>query len=207
MPSITVIKSIGIIVFSFIIGLLYYYSQAHDRTRAKKNVEEATSIIINFVIYLWLGKIIVHLPKFIEDPLAILAYPSNSAAFYLASLFTLINLMINIRKNKHAFEEYLVSLVSIVLVSAFVYEFSLIVQASSFEIYHFILLLGLILFDLFVKLDEVSKSFYLVQIWASGQIILSFIQPFTTMFGYTVHSAYFIIILIGSFVLKQKKDV
>ncbi len=207
MPSITVMKSIGIIVFSFIIGLLYYYSQADDREKAKKNVEEATSMIINFVIYLWLGKILVHLPKFIEDPLAILAYPSNSAAFYLASLFTVIHVIVNIKKNKHTFKDYFISLVKIILVSAFVYEFSLIIQANSFEIYHFMLLLGLILFDLFMKLDEMRKSLYLVQIWSIGQLILSITQAFTSMFGYTVHSIYFILILLASLVLKQKKDV
>lgn len=207
MPSITVIKSIGIIVFSFVIGLAYNYSQASDRIKAKKNLEEATSIIINFVIYLWLGKIIVNLPKFIEDPLAILAYPSNSMAFYLATLFTVINLIINVKKEKQGCKDYLTTLVSVLLVSAFVYEFSLIIQGISLGIYHFSLLLGLILFDLFVKLDEDKKMLYILQLWAVGQIILSLVLPFTTLFGYTVHAAYFILILIGTFVLKQKKDV
>jgi len=73
MPSITVIKSISILIASFLIGLGYFYIQSEQsKNTRKKQIEAISSLLINLVIYIWLGKIIVNLPKFINDPLAIL---------------------------------------------------------------------------------------------------------------------------------------
>lgn len=54
------LTSIGIIAFSFAIGFLslYYFSDL-TKDEKKKHLEELLSQIINFVLLIWLGKIIL----------------------------------------------------------------------------------------------------------------------------------------------------
>src|SRR5690606_27038035 len=80
---------IFILAISFALSLLAFYVMSTlPKEQRKEQVSEITSQLINFVLFLWLAKILLKLPLFVRDPLAVLAYPGNSEAFYLASLFT-----------------------------------------------------------------------------------------------------------------------
>src|SRR5690625_2232093 len=83
--------SIGIIIVSILAGLVFFYMTSHlPKEHKKAQLEEMFSQLVNFIIFIWVGKIILNVSIFIEDPLAILAYPSNSEAFYLAVLLSTI---------------------------------------------------------------------------------------------------------------------
>src|SRR5690625_1095176 len=85
------LKAVGIIVISFIVGFAFFYITSPLQKELKKaQLEEMFSQLVNFIIFIWVGKIILNFSIFIDDPLAILAYPSNSEAFYLAVLFSAI---------------------------------------------------------------------------------------------------------------------
>ncbi|WP_010648806.1 MULTISPECIES: hypothetical protein [Oceanobacillus] len=79
------LTAIGIIALSFAVGFLSFYLLS-DLTREQKKlqVEEIISQLFNFVIFIWIGKILINLSTFISDPLSILAYPSDSKSFYFA---------------------------------------------------------------------------------------------------------------------------
>src|SRR5690625_5254060 len=114
MPSISVIKSIGLLIVSFLVGIGYFFIQSEQtKELRKKQLEVTSSLIINIVIYIWIGKVLVHLPEFFSDPLAILAYPSNSNAFYVASGLGLINIIIIVTRKKVALSSYIKAFVSI----------------------------------------------------------------------------------------------
>ncbi|WP_010095622.1 hypothetical protein [Ornithinibacillus scapharcae] len=79
------LTAISIIALSFAIGFISFYLLSDLSIKQKrKHIEELISQLINFVIFIWLGKILLHLFIFISDPLSILAYPSDSKAFYFA---------------------------------------------------------------------------------------------------------------------------
>src|SRR5690625_1193530 len=91
---------IAIIVMIFIIGLMFFYlTRPLSHVEIKQQIEEVISLLINFVIFIWIGKIVFRFSIFIEDPLAILAYPSDSSAFYVASLLIVVNIVYKDRKS------------------------------------------------------------------------------------------------------------
>src|SRR5699024_12360924 len=97
MPSISVIKSIGLLIVSFLVGIGYFFIQSEQtKELRKKQLEVTSSLIINIVIYIWIGKVLVHLPEFFSDTLAILAFPSNSNAFFVYSDLGFINIIFNV---------------------------------------------------------------------------------------------------------------
>src|SRR5690625_2997053 len=123
-PSTTILISLGIIIIGFVIGIVFYYVIATESaTKRKANIESVVSLLINFVIYIWLVKIIVNFPKFIKYPLAILAYPCNSYAFYVATIFILINLIYRKYRHQERLEPIIIAFIPIILGASFMYEF------------------------------------------------------------------------------------
>lgn len=87
-----VIKSdLVVLIGSFIVGFLFFWFMSPtQKWNKKKWIEEASNLLVVFVITLWIGKIFTNLHSFISDPISILAYPSDSKAFYIAVLLTVI---------------------------------------------------------------------------------------------------------------------
>lgn len=200
MPSITVIKSIGLLIASFLIGIGYFYIQSEkSKEIRKKQLEATTSLLINIVIYIWVGKVLVNLPKFISDPLAILAYPSNSSAFYVASLLGLINIIINVRKNKIALNTYIEAFIPIFIGASLIFEFvNYINDGTLNSLTYFLLLILLIGIQLLLntKIPVVKLNLIIAIIWSSVKLALSLIYSYTTIFNYIIHPIYFVIIII-----------
>lgn len=210
MPSTTVMMSIGILVVSFILGIGYFYFiSSDDKYLKKKQVEEVTSLLINFVIYIWLGKIVSNLPKFMSDPLAILAYPSDSKAFYLANIFLIVNIVINMRKMKRNVSTYLVPFMTVFFSSSLVFEFLLVILDVNTEVSAYIFLLSILLVIhvlLIGKVNGLKLVSSMIFLWASGQISLILINGSTTVFNYTTHILYFIMFITCSVYLYLKKE-
>ncbi|WP_240510215.1 hypothetical protein [Virgibacillus profundi] len=120
MASVDKIMSIGIIVISIVAGLIFFYIVSDlPKEKRKVHIEEMVAQLINFIIFIWLGKIILNFFIFIKDPLAILAYPSDSDAFYLALLFSAIVLMYKSKRNEIDILLFIESFLSVFLVRHF----------------------------------------------------------------------------------------
>ena|SRR5690625_549643 len=65
--------TIGVFVVSISFGLLIYFVVA-DQPNKKRYMEQIMSQLMNFIIYLWIGKILLNLTVFIKEPMTILAY-------------------------------------------------------------------------------------------------------------------------------------
>lgn len=124
MPFVWIITSIAIIFTSFTAGFGFFYLFSPlTKEVKKKQLEQLLSLLINFFIFIWVGKIILNIGVFVRDPLAILAYPSNSNAFYVATLFIALNVMYIGKKGKINSLQLLTVFVPVFLAAAFVYEF------------------------------------------------------------------------------------
>src|SRR5699024_12123600 len=93
MPSFWMFLPIAHIAGSFIAGFIFFYlMSALPKAKKKQQAEEDTSLLLNLVINIWIGKILLNFFVFIKVPLPVLAYPSNSHTFYLSVLFRRINI-------------------------------------------------------------------------------------------------------------------
>src|SRR5690625_436841 len=190
MPSILVIKSIGLLIVSFLVGIGYFFIQSEQtKELRKKQLEVTSSLIINIVIYIWIGKVLVHLPEFFSDPLAILAYPSNSNAFYVASGLGLINIIINVTRKKVALSSYIKAFIPIFIGASLLFEFVHYIQNGTINNLTNLLLL-------FNKQPIVKLNLIIAIIWSTVQLGLSLIYNYTTIFNYLIHPIYFVIIII-----------
>src|SRR5699024_1243831 len=207
------LQKIGVIIGSFLMGFVFFYMTNPFHKKMKKSIlEQLSSLLINFVIYIWVGKIILNIHVFVQDPLAILAYPSDSAAFYVASLLISLHIGWNVWRRKmdlHILEAF----VPVFLGASFIYEF---VQIFWYEDRYTWLYIGLInaliLFFLLVEghFARWKLSLYIMILWCLGQMILSFVMPFATVFSYIISPWYVgaLLLLIGSlFVYLNRKLV
>ena len=171
------------------------------------------SQLINFVIYIWLGKIILNLALFVKDPLAILAYPSNAHAFYLAVLFSVLTLAYKQFYRKVDMVSFIHACIPVFLSASFVYEFIQFVWYDhTYAIGNLILLTVLIIVGLLIR-DRIRSTIVttiMIIGWSTGMLLLTFILPLTTVFGYIMDSWFIGLLLITNIILltiNQRKRV
>lgn len=210
MVSASKLISIGIISLSIMIGLgTFYVISDLSKQKRREHIEGIVSQLINFILYIWVGKIILNFSVFIKDPLAILAYPSSSHAFYFAIL---LSTLVYLLKSKDAFKNdprFIESLVFVSLVTVFVYEFIQLVWNSNAYAFGTLIVVGFLLI-LFISLREkiAFSTLLIVTItaWSGGMMLLAFIQPIVTLFGYII-TPWFVglFYLISMFIIINKR--
>jgi hypothetical protein len=184
----TKVISIIIAFISISGGILAYYMVSElPKEQRKKQINEMTSQIVNLILFIWAGKILLNFPAFIQDPLAILAYPSDSIALYLAILFSSALLFYKSRKGQLDVLMFIQTFIPIFLISSFLFEFiqfSWNAQTLSFG--YMVLLAVLLVLHLLIqrKLDVYALTIVMLTGWSLGISMLHFVQPFVTAFGY-----------------------
>ena len=205
---------ISIIVLSFTAGIISFYIMSDlPKGQKKRQTEELISQLANFVIFIWLGKIILNISTFIKDPLAILAYPSNSDSFYIAVLFIVIVFVYKSFRKQMDVLAFIESFLPVFLVASFIYEFIQFVWNNNPYAFGYLILLSvlLILFLLLYKRITASLLIMVMLIgWSLGMWILTSIQPFVTVFGYIMDQWFVGLFFMLSFVIliyRRKGDV
>lgn len=211
MASFTVLKSVVIILISFGAGFLYYYVVSHENKDVKrKKIDQATSFLINFIIFIWLGKVIAKWSLFIKEPFAVLAYPSNATSFYIATVLITINMLYISRRKNVQLHDYFYSFLSVFLVATFVYE--ILQWTLNGHQYNGILLLfiTIVLIVFTIKQNINLNDLYIfLTIVLVGLLIISTSSSLMTLFGYILSPFYFISLLIFMFVIiyRHKRKV
>lgn len=200
MLSVWVIKSVATIVISFLIGFLFFYMVSPlKRGNKKQLLEEVISLLINFVIYIWIGKILWNISTFIQDPLAVLAYPSNSNAFYIAFILISIHIGYKIKRDQLQLGLLLYSFVPIFISASFMYEFiQMIIFDDGGSWIYLGVLMVLIIVWMFLDGRVSNRTTILILIlgWTIGKLILTLTLPYSTIFGYMLTPLFFIILLM-----------
>jgi len=193
--STTVIRFFIILVASFIGGLLFFYVTSTESRNEKKNrVDNFISFLFNLIIFIWLGKIIVHFQTFISDPLAVLAYPSNSKAFYVAIILFCINIIYRKIYKKENLFVLLHTFVPIFIAGSFTYEFLQIIVLGSKTAW-MQLTLYVILLILYVLFQH-KKISIIVFIWIIGHLTIASLFSYSTIFGYILSPIFFIVLFL-----------
>ncbi|WP_245844139.1 hypothetical protein [Oceanobacillus rekensis] len=161
------------------------------KDQKKKRMDELISQLVNFVLFIWLGKIILHFSIFIKDPLAILAYPGNSDSFYLAVLFIVIVLVYKSFRKQMNVLTFMESFLHVFLVASFLYEFIQVIWNDNSYAFGYLILLSVLLILFFLLFRWLTASLLIMVMligWSFGMWILTSIQPFVTVFGYIMEA-------------------
>lgn len=203
---------IFIIAISFALAFLAFYLTSNGpKEQRKEQIGEITSQLINFVLFLWLAKILLNLPLFIQDPLAVLAYPSNSDSFYLAALFTGVLLYYNSRKKKLAGLGLAHSFLQVFLAASFVYEFIQLIWRDNPFSFPYLVVYGVLLVLFHVLQGRSGRQNQISIVLggaAAGFFAISFLLPYLTVFGYIVEPWFLALAVAACFVLliKDRQD-
>lgn len=209
MARIQVLISIGVLSLSFVFGIIFFWLISPLGMKQKKLiVNQILSMLINFILYIWVGKIIMNLSLFLRDPIAVLAYPSDSKAFYFACLWMLITLLLQKEKWKTTRGWLALGGIPIFFGATYFYEFiQLIYFDHLLSINYLAFMTLLIFFYVFIgqKMKESLHTIW-VYIWLFGQLFLFLINPYITIFQYIISPFFigFIILGLGVFQLYIK---
>jgi hypothetical protein len=203
---------IGIVAISVLAGLISFYLMTDSpKDVKKKQIEEFISLFINFVLFIWLGKIIANWKIFISDPLAVLAYPSDSDAFYLAVLFSVTVLVYKSKYKKINVKEFFDSFIHVFLIASFVYEFIQLVWKNNPFSLSYLVLFTVLLILYFLLRERMTTTTLIIVIlvgWTCGMIGISLYHPYITMFDYMIAPWFvgaFLLIGITIIIIKDRK--
>ncbi|HSI67856.1 MAG TPA: hypothetical protein VK947_10595 [Planococcus sp. (in: firmicutes)] len=197
MPT-TAIIPILLNVFSIGFGFaVFYVASDLVKEQKKKLAGEAFSQIINFVLFIWLAKILLNLPLFFSDPLAVLAYPSGSQAFYLAISFSAAFLFYGMKSGQIKGRQLIQTLLYIILPALFFYEFAQLAWYGDTYAFGNLILYAVLLALFLILGDRVSPyavGSVLLSVWAVGVFLVSSSESYSSAFGYGM-KPWFIIML------------
>lgn len=196
MASLTVLKSVAILVLSIGVGFLYFYVMSPDSKEVKrKQIDDTLSMIVNFIIYIWIGKILTNISTFIEDPIAVLAYPSNSKSFYIATILIVIHILYKAKRKNYNVIKLLHQYIPIFLVATFMYE--IIQWTVNGQKYNGLLLLFITIILVLFTLKKKSNTKFVISLTFTlliGFLIISMFSSLMTLFGYMLAPWYFLIL-------------
>ncbi|MEW9109941.1 MAG: hypothetical protein AB2374_11380 [Cytobacillus gottheilii] len=201
----------GIVAFSFLAGVIaFYFLSEQPKEQKRREVDEVITALLNFVIFMIIGKVLIHWRIFIDDPLAVLAYPSNSSAFYLAVLFSIALLVYKSKYKQLPFIGFSAAFLHIFLSATFLYEFIQLVWKNNSLSLGNMIIAGLVLvlyFYLREQLKSVNLVLALLTGWSAGMLILSYFQPFITIFGFIVARWFVLAFMVLGVVVMMKRNL
>lgn len=187
MAAAQILTAIAIIALSMALGLIAFYLISDlPNSQKKKWMSDMVSQLINFVIFIWVGKILLNISIFITDPLAILAYPSNADAFYLAVLFSALTLAYKQLRGQMDVISLIDKFIPVFLIASFVYEFIQFVWFHHSNAIGYLGLLAVLIIGFLLSRDRSQHTVtpWIIIGWSIGTLILSYALPFITVFGY-----------------------
>lgn len=200
-----IIKSALIVfVIGFGIGLLFLgFLKAFEKNELKQQIDDILSIVFTFIIALWIGKVLLRFPQFLEDPMAVLVYPSNTATFYSAVLLTIIYSAYTFKKKHISMFTILFSWMTVFLTTLFVYEFVFFIDGGSIERIGFLSLFAcLTIYNIVFqgKIRQQTLGIILFFGWALGSWILAFFYQ-ASIFQFYIDKWFLGVLLIVSILL------
>lgn len=197
-------KTIAAVIISFLAGfLLFYLTNPLSKEKKKQHIEEITSQLINFVIYIWLGKLVVNIEILVQDPLTILAYPSNSSAFYVAAFLSLLTNLYKVIKHDFNIFHFLQSFLPVFLAASFIFECIKITSSGTLYDWQYLSVLVVLLLIYMFVYERMTNMIMLLLFlfWSISQLVLSWSLAFTTVFGYIIAPTFFIMLIGFLFLL------
>ncbi|MCT2536764.1 hypothetical protein NC661_13970 [Aquibacillus koreensis] len=197
-------SSLVVTLVSFIVAIIFYrFTSPFPKMEAKQHVDQVGNILITFIFSLWIGKILLGFATFIKDPIAILAYPSDSNALYIGLVFTIIYVWFKYIRKQVEWTPILYAWICVFLTASFINEFVQIISGQHSRTWGYlgvlIVLLFIILF-LQEKYSIVTMTSILLVGWGLGQLLLKLVIG-TTVFQFNVSLFFYSLIMVSGVLL------
>lgn len=193
----TVLTFLLILIGSFMIGLLFTYTTSTTtKASRKKHLDATVSIVINLVIFIWIGKILANLTLFIEDPFAVLAYPSNSNALAIALVLLTVHIFYKMYFKKENMKPVIKQLLPVFIASAFMYEFLQMTVIGSKSHWMQVLLYTVLLLMYVLLQEGLFRSWVIIYSWLFVQLYFTITKSYTTVFQYSLSLPFMIILFM-----------
>lgn len=204
--------SAGMIAGSFTAGTgIYYLHNTQSKQIKKQQIDQLLSLIISFIIYLWIAKIALQLPLLMKSPMAVLAYPSNSLHFYFATGLCLLHTAYIFRKKLNEARLFFQSFSFIMLSTLLVHEFLLIITDVHHQLSLYFICLTALVFCyvlLYQKTDHDKLAVILFGGWLVLAFSVSIYHGYFILFQFMVKPFYFaallLLLLISSYYTFKK---
>lgn len=200
----TLISAVILAVSAVFGSIIYIMLNEAAKSKKKKILEELLSQFINLIIFIYIIKIILNLDVFLEDPLAVLAYPSDSAVFYASLVITAAVIIYKNLKGRLDLKEFSDGMITLFLTSSMMYEFiHFIIYDDTYAFVYFIVLAVLFLV-FYVLYNRIEKRYLLITAvlsWTVGIVVLFFVYGTATAFGYTMRPWFAVLLAAGVTVL------
>lgn len=205
---------IGITGLSLAAAFLIFWTVSDADPEEKKNqMGVLSSQTIRFILFVWIAKILLNVPLFISDPLAVLAYPAGSQSFALAAIgLMLLGTVTGKRKGLDGIF-YIESTEVVVLFASFFYEFIRVIRTDDpGPFYHLLGISTCILLFVLLRRRMARAAFVslLITAWVLVMGSLSVFLPFASAFGYILQpwflAVFLLISLTAVYVFKVKES-
>lgn len=202
--SFVIKSSLVVLIGSLLIALLYYFFYSpFSKKETKKHIDEISNVFIGLAIAIIVGKIITHFPTFLKDPISILAYPSDSKAFYIGILIIIGYCSWKVVKSYDHFQKLFFAFISIFITASLLYEFVMqIFGNGNSSILYLFLLFALFLFVQYVpgKLHYSIVGQIAFLLWNGVQFALTLFTP-TYIFTFIVDSWFYLLLFMSGLFL------
>ncbi|SHM65851.1 hypothetical protein [Gracilibacillus kekensis] len=122
--SLVIKTELIMIIASFVIGcILFYFLSPFDKKQTRQLLDTASNILFTLIISLWIGKVLWNIDVFLSDPMAVLTYPSNTMALYLALILTIGYSWWKWIRTFRSYQGHLYVLITIFLLASFLHSF------------------------------------------------------------------------------------
>lgn len=213
--SLQAIAPVLLHILTLTLGFAAFYIVSDMRKEQKtRQAGEVFSQLVNFILFLWLAKILLNLPILFRDPLAALAYPSNSTAFYLAVLFSSALLLYGVRRGRIEGSPFIRTLWHILLPATFFHEFVQLAWYGDSYAFGNLLVYAALLALFLATTDRMSPdtvSSFLLVVWAGGMLLNASLELFPSAFGYAMEPwftiCFFIAMQLLIFLHKKRRPI
>lgn len=200
----TLVSAVILAVSAVFGSIIYMLMSDSVKSEKKQILEELLSQFINLIIFIYIIKIILNLDIFLADPLAVLAYPSDSTVFYSAIVLTAFVIIYKNLKRKLGLKGFLDGMITLFLTSSMMYEFIyFIIYSDTYSFVYFLVLavIFLIFNFLYNRIEKKNLLITAVALWAAAIIILSAVYSTATVFDYTMQPWFAVLLAAGVILL------
>ncbi len=180
---------------SFVLGFLFFYGVSpYEKGKRRGLLDRVSNILITLVVSIWIGKVVLQWSTFLSDPIAILAYPANTNAFYIAIIITILFSKWRWISTINQYYDHLYVFNTVFLAASFIYSF----LHHIFYQTNWLYLIGLLLLLFFIiyysdKKSPITISNTTLIGWGLLQTVIQ-----TTIFQFSPHVIfYMLLVMIG----------
>lgn len=203
-------STLAVLITSLLFGVVIYFLFGQvSYLEKKRNVDDFTTILVIFILSLWIAKFITNASLALKFPMAVLVYPADRWAFYLGLVLAFIYIRFIFMKKRDKMNELMITMFIILMSAQFIYKFIYYVLERTPQLIWGMILYGLLL-SLSIMWQHKQSNMILgclIIILGLGNLIQTIFTRVTFFHFYTDWPFWLIVLIIGAVYIILDKRV